>query len=85
MTLRVALVDDHAMIREGLRSLLEKKSFLTVVGEAASGRECLERIEAWQPEVVVMDVAMPDLNGIETTREIVARYPKVKVVILSVH
>lgn len=85
MNIRVALVDDHAMIREGLRSLLEKQEFIEVVGEAATGAECLALLAAWRPDVVVMDISMPDLNGIETTREIVRQWPGVRVVILSVH
>jgi DNA-binding NarL/FixJ family response regulator len=85
MNIRVALVDDHAMIREGLRSLLEKNAFIEVVGEAATGSECLEMIGIWRPEVVVMDITMPELNGIETTREIARQWPGVRVVILSVH
>lgn len=85
MNIRVALVDDHAMIREGLRSLLEKSGFIEVVGEAATGAECLTMLEAWRPEVVVMDISMPELNGIETTREITRQWPGVRVVILSVH
>lgn len=85
MKIRVALVDDHAMIREGLHSLLERISFIEVVGNAATGVECLTMLEAWRPDVVVMDIAMPELNGIETTREIVRQWPLVKVVILSVH
>jgi len=85
MNIRVALVDDHAMIREGLRSLLEKNAFIEVVGEAATGTECLDRIGIWRPDVVVMDITMPELNGIETTREIARQWPGVRVVILSVH
>lgn len=85
MNIRVALVDDHAMIREGLRSLLEKQEFIEVVGEAATGAECLALLAVWRPDVVVMDISMPELNGIETTREIARHWPGVRVVILSVH
>lgn len=85
MNVRLALVDDHAIIREGLRALLEQSSFIEVIGEAATGRECLARIEEWRPDVVIMDIAMPDLNGIEATRLIKMQWPQVKVVILSVH
>jgi len=85
MNVRLALVDDHAIIREGLRYLLEQSSFIKVIGEAATGRECLARIEEWRPDVVIMDIAMPDLNGIEATRLIKMQWPQVKVVILSVH
>lgn len=85
MNVRLALVDDHAIIREGLRALLEQSSFIEVVGEAATGRECLARIKEWRPDVVIMDIAMPDLNGVEATRLIKKQWPQVKVVILSVH
>lgn len=85
MNIRVALVDDHAMIREGLRSLLEKSGFIKIVGEAATGIECLAMLESWRPDVVVMDISMPELNGIETSREIARQWPEVRVVILTVH
>lgn len=85
MKIKVALVDDHAIIREGLRVLLEGSGAVKVVGEAANGRDCLAMLEAWQPQVVVMDISMPELNGIETTLEIVRKWPKIKVVMLSVH
>lgn len=85
MMVRLALVDDHAMIREGLRSLLKDTPFIKVVGEAATGRECLARIEEWQPDMVIMDIAMPDLNGIEATHLLKMQWPLIKVVILSAH
>ncbi|MBU0663307.1 MAG: response regulator transcription factor [Proteobacteria bacterium] len=85
MSVRLALVDDHAIIREGLRALLEQKSFIEVVGEAATGRECLAKIEEWQPDVVIMDISMPDINGIEATRLIKEQWPLIKVIILSMH
>lgn len=85
MNVRLALVDDHAIIREGLRYLLEQSSFIKVIGEAATGRECLARIEEWRPDMVIMDIAMPDINGIEATRLIKGQWPQVKVIILSVH
>lgn len=85
MKLRLALVDDHAIIREGLRSLLERNQLFEIVGEAATGRHCLALIAEWQPDVVIMDIAMPELNGIETTRLIKEQWPQIKVIILSVH
>ncbi|MFH2122455.1 MAG: response regulator transcription factor [Pseudomonadota bacterium] len=85
MKIRVALVDDHAIIREGLRVLLEQNSIIQIVGEAATGRECLAKIESWQPDVVVMDISMPDINGIEATRLIKEKWPQIKVVVLSMH
>ncbi|MBA3007466.1 MAG: response regulator transcription factor [Proteobacteria bacterium] len=85
MPMRLALVDDHAIVREGLRALLEQSSFIQVVGEAATGRECLSMIENWRPDVVIMDISMPDINGIEATRLIKEQWPRIKVVILSMH
>jgi two-component system NarL family response regulator len=85
MTLRVVLVDDHELMREGLRSILEREDDVEVVGEAASGRAALELAQTLAPDVVVMDVAMQDQNGIEATRQIRAACPAVKVLALSSH
>ena len=85
MTSSVLLVDDHQLMREGLRSILEKEPTLEVVGEAASGREALRQVDLLGPDVVIMDVAMKDLNGIEATREIRRRHPEIAVVALSNH
>ncbi|MDO9043342.1 MAG: response regulator transcription factor [Desulfocapsaceae bacterium] len=85
MNVRLALVDDHAIIREGLRSLLGQNSFIEIVGEAATGRECLARIEEWRPDVVIMDISMPDINGIEVTRILKNQWPQIKVIIFSMH
>ena len=70
MMIRVLLVDDHELMREGLRSILERESDVEIVGEAASGREAVELARTLEPDVVVMDVAMKDLNGIDATRQI---------------
>jgi len=83
--LRVVLVDDHELMRQGLRSILEREDDVEVVGEAASGRAALELAQALAPDVVVMDVAMQDQNGIEATRQIRAACPGVKVLALSSH
>lgn len=83
--MRILLVDDHRMMREGLRAILEKSDALSVVGEAASGREAVQLAQEKRPDVVVMDVAMPDMNGIEATRAIRAARPQTKVVALSSH
>ncbi|MGB5605169.1 MAG: response regulator transcription factor, partial [Gammaproteobacteria bacterium] len=66
----VLLVDDHPLMRQGLRTLLESEADLTVVGEAADGEKALEQVRALSPDVVVMDITMPNLNGIEATRRI---------------
>ena len=83
--IRILLADDHTVMRKGLRLLLERQPNLTVVGEASDGRETVELCESEQPDVVVMDVAMPNLNGIEASRQIVARNPHVAIAILSMH
>lgn len=83
--IKVLLVDDHVILRQGLRTLLEQDGEVQVVGEAANGLEAIRMARACEPDVVLMDVAMPELNGIEATRRIVAAHPEVKVVILSMH
>jgi len=85
MTITVLLADDHAVVRDGLRLLLEAQSDITVIGEASNGREVVSQAERLQPDVIVMDIAMPELNGIEATRQIRALYPSTHIVILSMH
>ncbi len=82
--MRVILADDHRMMREGLRAVLEKAG-VQVVGEAASGREAIAETKRLHPDVVVMDVGMPDLNGIDATRRLAAEMPSVKVIALSMN
>lgn len=81
----VLLVDDHAMLREGLRMVLDAQPGITVVGEAEDGREALDLVESLHPDIVVMDIAMPNLNGAEATRQIKRRFPATRVVILTMH
>ncbi|MGA3027958.1 MAG: response regulator transcription factor [Bryobacteraceae bacterium] len=83
--IRILLADDHSILREGLRMLLERQNEFAVVGDASNGREAVEMAEACDPDVVIMDLAMPGLNGIEATRRITARNPGTAVVILSMH
>lgn len=83
--IRVLLADDHIIMRKGLRLLLERQSNITVVGEASDGRECVELAQAEKPDVVVMDLAMPNLNGIEAARQIVMQNPEIAVAVLSMH
>jgi DNA-binding NarL/FixJ family response regulator len=83
--IRILLADDHTIVRDGLRSLLEKQPDMTVSGEASDGREAVHFAEENSPDVVVMDIAMPNMNGIEATRRIVATRPATGVVILSMH
>ncbi len=85
MSIRILLADDQELILDGLRALLERESDLEVVGERRDGREALSAARALEPDVVVMDIGMPGLDGIEVTRKIVAESPAVKVLILSVH
>ena len=85
MTTRILLVDDHRMLRESLRSILETDAGLSVIGEASSGREAVRLARELRPDVVVMDVAMRDMNGIEATRQICGEGSTIKVVALSSH
>ena len=85
MNLRILLADDHKIVCEGLRTLIEKKPGMEVVGEAENGRMAVRLAQELSPDIVIMDVAMPDLNGIEATRQVLNNGPKVKVIALSMH
>jgi DNA-binding NarL/FixJ family response regulator len=85
MTIRVLLADDHALLREGLRSLLAAHPGISVVAAVGDGREALRRTEELKPDVLVMDVSMPGLNGIEAAHIIRGRYPQTQIVMLSMH
>jgi len=83
--IRVLLADDHAMVRKGFRLILEAQPDMEIAGEAGNGREAVELTEKLHPDVVVMDVAMPELNGIEATRRLAASSPHTRVLALSMH
>jgi DNA-binding NarL/FixJ family response regulator len=85
MLIKVFLADDHAVVRDGLRLLLEAQHDLRVVGEAATGREAVRLVSAACPDVVLMDIAMPELNGIEAARQVRAACPDTQVVMLSMY
>jgi DNA-binding NarL/FixJ family response regulator len=84
-TLRILLADDHTVVRQGLRKVLEERADWRVVAEAGDGREAVRQAEQHKPDVAILDVAMPLLNGIEATRQIVKRVPHVRVLVLSMH
>jgi len=83
--IRIVLADDHTILRNGLRAVLERHPEFAVVGEASNGREAVEVVAKERPDVVLLDIAMPMLNGIEAARRIAAEYPKTAVMILSMH
>jgi DNA-binding NarL/FixJ family response regulator len=82
---RILLADDHAVVRQGFKMILSAQTDMEIVGEAANGREAVELAQQLHPDVVVMDVAMPELNGIEATRRLIAENPHTRVIALSMH
>jgi DNA-binding NarL/FixJ family response regulator len=85
MAIKVIIADDHQIVRQGLRTLLEREPDLKVVAQSEDGRSTVRLARELAPEVIIMDVAMPDLNGIEATRQIVTERPQVKVIALSMY
>ena len=85
MKIRIILADDHKIVRDGLRALLENQPGMEVIAEADNGRATVRMARELVPDLVIMDIGMPDLNGIDATRQIVADLPKVKVIALSMH
>ena len=83
--IRIILADDHTLVRAGIRALLEKLPGVQVVGEADDGREVLKLVATHQPDVVLIDIAMPGLNGLEATERLAKEFPDVRVIILSMH
>jgi DNA-binding NarL/FixJ family response regulator len=85
MSVRIILADDHKIVREGLRVLIEKRPCFEVIAEAEDGRTTVKLTRELSPDMVIMDIAMPDMNGIEATRRIIEQVPNVKVIALSMH
>ncbi len=83
--IRILLADDHAVVRQGFKMILDGEADMEIVGEAGNGRQAVELAEQLRPDVVVMDVAMPELNGIEATRRLASSVPRARVVALSMH
>ena len=85
MKIRVLVADDHAIIREGLRVMLGNQPDMEVVGTAANGREAVRLVDEHEPDIVVIDISMPELNGIEAISQMLPRHPRIKVIVLSIH
>jgi DNA-binding NarL/FixJ family response regulator len=83
--IRILLADDHAVVRQGFKMILDAQADMEIVGEAANGRQAVDLAEQLRPDVVVMDVSMPELNGIEATRRLASSLPRARVVALSMH
>ena len=85
MSIRVLLADDHKIVRQGLRALLEKQPDIEVVAESENGRNAVRLAAEMAPDVVIMDISMPDLNGVEAAKQILDKSPDIKIVALSIH
>jgi two-component system response regulator NreC len=83
--MKILIADDHGIVRQGLRSLIEKEPDMEVVGEAKDGLETVALAKQLTPDIIIMDVSMPNLNGIEATRMILTENPKIKIIVLSIH
>jgi RNA polymerase sigma factor (sigma-70 family) len=85
LKIRVLVADDHAIIRDGLQVMLGNQPDMEVVGSATTGREALRRVDESKPDVAIIDISMPELNGIEAIQQILPRHPDIKVIVLSIH
>jgi len=83
--LRILIVDDHAVVRRGVRSLLESEEGFEITGEATTGREAVDKARRLQPDVVVMDLSLPELNGLDATRQILKDSPRSEILVLTMH
>jgi len=84
-TIRIIIADDHKMFREGLKEILGKEKHIVIVDEAGDGTETLKKMKQHKPDLVLMDIDMPEINGIETTRKILSEHPETRVLVLSMH
>jgi two-component system response regulator NreC len=85
MSIKILIADDHGIVRDGLRFLISKQQEMEIVGEAEDGRKAIELVRKLEPDIVIMDISMPNLNGVDATRQIVREFPNVKVIALSMH
>jgi DNA-binding NarL/FixJ family response regulator len=85
MNIKIIIADDHELVRRGMRSMLQEIEHLQVIGEAEDGRQCIELARKLNPDVIIMDVTMPSLNGIEATRQILAEHQNMRIVAVSMH
>jgi two-component system, NarL family, response regulator DegU len=85
MKTKIVIIDDHQLFREGVKRILEFEASFEVVAEGDDGSEAIKLVETYQPDVIIMDINMPKLNGVEATKELIERYPDSKVIILSIH
>jgi DNA-binding NarL/FixJ family response regulator len=83
--INIFLVDDHQIVRDGIKSLLLDSSEISIAGEALNGKELMEKLETVKPDVILMDISLPDVSGIELTRQVTQNFPEIKVVILSMY
>lgn len=84
-TIRIILIDDHPLFREGVKRILDMEKELEVIAEGDDGTEAIELVEKFRPDVVLMDINMPNMNGVEATRKLINAFPDTKVIILSIH
>ncbi len=85
MSIRILLVDDHPIVQDGIRALLEKEAALEIIGAAATGKGALKRVAENPPDVLILDMELPDLSGMEVARNVIESHPQVKILVLSIH
>jgi DNA-binding NarL/FixJ family response regulator len=85
LNIRILVADDHAIVREGLGTMLSNQSDMVLVGLATNGRDAIRMVDEYQPDVAIMDISMPELNGIDAISQMLPRHPNIKVIVLSIH